>query len=339
MWALPKLYIIILCYHLRVQAHQYELDFKEERRDRENAFSIKNDNFGKFQLQVRKLQDELRGSQEMARNERREKQEVIANLEVAIQEGRQRQSQLAQSHHDFEVFLQLKDKEMKQFTEEKQELSVMYEDRLKQVGIQNMQLQTEFKNEIEQLQAILRERTEQAETVITEKLSLEKQCEKTTREFKLQENQLEIAGNEKAAMSNEIAAMKNEIAQANATGGRMGAEAARERLAIAIANLHEEVMAKTAQVKQYKKQTDSFKAKVEEANTKLLKTQWELQRCQELILTMEEDNQDQVLIFILYVIVIAVACTEARGLSAIYTMQPECTCYCRAGSEANNRTT
>ena len=59
-------------------------------------------------------------------------------------------------------------------------------------------------------------------------------------------------------------------------------------------HLHDEVMAKTAQVKQYKKQTDSFKAKVEEANTKLLKTQQELQRCQELLKTMEIDYQDQV---------------------------------------------
>ncbi len=72
---------------------------------------------------------------------------------------------------------------------------------------------------------------------------------------------------------------------------------ARQRLEVSLADsakLHDEVMAKTAQVKQYKKQTDSFKAKVEEANTKLLKTQQELQRRLELIKTMEEDNQYQV---------------------------------------------
>ena len=289
--------LLTLLSSIRVQAQQYEEDFKLERRDREKAFGIKDDNFGKFQLQVQMLRDELKGSQEMARNERREKQEVIANLEVAIKEGRQKQSQLAQAHHDFDLFLQLKDKEIKQLTEEKQKLSIQYENQLIQVGIQNMQLQTELKKKIDQLQATLQEQTE---TVTAEKLSLEEQNEKTTREFKLKEKQLEIVANEKAAISNDIAAWKNEIAQAKATSGRMGVElqAARERLEIAIADtarLHDEVMAKTAQVKQYKKQTDSFKAKVEEANTKLLKTQQELQRRHKLIKTMEEDNQDQVL--------------------------------------------
>ncbi len=278
--------LLTLLSSIRVQAQQYEEDFKLERRDREKAFGIKDDNFGKFQLQVQMLRDELKGSQEMARNERREKQEVIANLEVAIKEGRQKQSQLAQAHHDFDLFLQLKDKEIKQLTEEKQKMSIQYENQLIQVGIQNMQLQTELRKRIDQLQATLRE---QNETLTAEKLSLEEQNEKTTREFTLKKKQLEIMANEKAAIS-------NEIAQAKTTSGRMGVElqAAQERLEVAIADgagLHDEVMAKTAQVKQYKKQTDSFKAKVEEANTKLLKTQQELQRCKELIKTMEEDNQ------------------------------------------------
>ncbi len=252
-----------------MQAQQYVEDIKQERCDRENAFSIKDDNFGKFQVQVQVLRDELKSSQEIARNERREKQEVIANLEVAIKERQQKQSQLAQAHNDFELFLQLKDKEIKQLAEEKQKLSLKYENQLKQVGIQYMQLQTGLKKKIDQLQATLREQTEQAETVTAEKLSLEEQHEKTTREFKLKEKQLEIAANEKAAISNEIAARKNEIAQAKTTSGKMGVElqAARERLEVAIADtakLHDEVMAKTTQVKQYKKQTDSFKAKAEE---------------------------------------------------------------------------
>ncbi len=48
----------------------------------------------------------------------------------------------------------------------------------------------------------------------------------------------------------------------------LGAElqAARERLEADTANLNDAVMAKTAQAKQYKKQTDSIKAKVEKAN-------------------------------------------------------------------------
>ncbi len=138
---------------------------------------------------------------------------------------------------------------------------------------------------IEQLQ-------HEAQLMAAEKLSLKQQLEETTRAFTLKEKQLEIAANEKAAMT-------NEIAQAKATSNRMGVQlqAARERLDTAIsntANLHDEVMAKTAQVKQYKKQTDSFKANVEEANIKLLKTQRELQRHQELIKTIEEDIQYQV---------------------------------------------
>ncbi len=284
---------------LNVQVKQYKEDFEQERSDRARIFGEKADGDGKFELELAMLQDDLKEARQSAIAERKEKQEVIAKLEVVIQTNQKTQSQLAQAHNDFEAFIQLKATEIEGLIDEKQKLSTMYEDRFKQVGSQNMQLQTQLRNEIERLQAILRERSEQAETVITEKLSLEKQREKTTRELK---KQLEIAANEKAAMSNEIAAMKNEIAQAKATSGRMGAElqAARERLEIAIAdtaNLHDEVMAKTAQVKQYKKQTDSFKAKVEEANTKLLKTQRELQRCQELIKTMEEDNQYQVLIF------------------------------------------
>ena len=54
---------------------------------------------------------------------------------------------------------------------------------------------------------------------------------------------------------------------------------AHERLETAIAdidNLHNEVLAKTVQVKQYNKQTESFKAKVEEANTKLEQKEQEL---------------------------------------------------------------
>ncbi len=67
------------------------------------------------------------------------------------------------------------------------------------------------------------------------------------------------------------------------------------------ANLSDEVMAKTVQVKQYKKQNESYKAEVEEANAKLQQTQQELertqrvlQRLQELVKTMEDDHQDQV---------------------------------------------
>ena len=68
------------------------------------------------------------------------------------------------------------------------------------------------------------------------------------------------------------------------------------------ARLHDEVLAKTAQVKQYKKQTDSFKLKVEESNDRLVKTQKELERCQAFMRTMEEDQQDQVYLLAYFVI-------------------------------------
>ena len=115
------------------------------------------------------------------------------------------------------------------------------------------------------------------------------------------DDQLTHERNHTAALAQDLAAKEQELSHTKQSGNRIAEELqdARQRLEVSLADsakLHDEVMAKTAQVKQYKKQTDSFKAKVEEANTKLLKTQQELQRCQELIKTMEEDNQYQVFI-------------------------------------------
>ena len=53
---------------------------------------------------------------------------MIAKLEVTNQKYQQTKSQLAQAHNDFEVFLQLKDKEIEQLTKERQNLYIMYED-------------------------------------------------------------------------------------------------------------------------------------------------------------------------------------------------------------------
>ncbi len=102
-----------------------------------------------------------------------------------------------------------------------------------------------------------------------------------------------------AELVEDLVAIKQELSHTKQNCSRTATELqdARQRLKVSLADtecLHDEVMSKTAQVKQYKKQTDSFKAKMEEANTKLLKTQQELQRCQELINTMEMDSQDQV---------------------------------------------
>ncbi len=115
------------------------------------------------------------------------------------------------------------------------------------------------------------------------------------------DDQLTHERNHTAALAQDLAAKEQELSHTKQNCDRTATELqdARQELEVSLTNterLYDEVMAKTAQVKQYKKQTDSFKAKVEEANTKLLKTQQELQRCQELIKTMEEDNQYQVFI-------------------------------------------
>ncbi len=112
------------------------------------------------------------------------------------------------------------------------------------------------------------------------------------------DDQLTREKNHSAALAQDLAAKEQELSCTKQNGNRIATELqdARQRLDVSL----DEVMAKTAQVKQYKKQTDSFKAKVEEANTKLLKTQRELQRCQELIKTMEDDNQDQVCMYMYY---------------------------------------
>ena len=93
--------------------------------------------------------------------------------------------------------------------------------------------------------------------------------------------------------------MNQELSKTKANDDRRAIELqdSRQRLETSLldtARLHDEVLAKTAQVKQYKKQTDSFKLKVEEANERLVKTQRELQRCQTLMRTKEKDMQDQV---------------------------------------------
>ncbi len=101
---------------------------------------------------------------------------------------------------------------------------------------------------------------------------------------------------ESVALAQDIAAKEQELSHTKQNCDRIATELqdARQTLEVSLADterLHDEVIAKTAEVKQYKKQTDSFR---EEANTKLLKTQQELQHCQEVIKTMEEDNQYQV---------------------------------------------
>ena len=112
------------------------------------------------------------------------------------------------------------------------------------------------------------------------------------------DDQLTRERNHSAALAQDLAAKEQELSHTKKLCDRTSTELqdARQRLDVSLADterLHNEVMATTVQVKLHKKQTDSFR---EEANTKLLKTQQELQRCQELIKTMEEDNQYQVFI-------------------------------------------
>ncbi|XP_064387129.1 aurora kinase A-like isoform X3 [Halichondria panicea] len=144
-------------------------------------------------------------------------------------------------------------------------------------------------------------------------ISLNEQLESVTQDRDSKLKNLEILANEKvfvddqwtreknhgASLAQDLAAKEQELSHTKQNYDRTATELqdAHQRLEVSVADterLHNEVMVTMAQVKQHKKQADSFKAEVEEANAILLKTQQELQRCQELIKTMEMDYQDQI---------------------------------------------
>ena len=87
--------------------------------------------------------------------------------------------------------------------------------------------------------------------------------------------QLEIMATQKEDIDNELSRTKAKNAAL-----AMEVQEGRQQLETTIADtsrLSDEVLAKTQQVRQYKKQTDSYKAKLEETAARLQETQRELQ--------------------------------------------------------------
>ena len=295
-----------------MQAFTYKQDFEEERAARAQAAG-KNDT----------LSNELRKYMAEAETEKQEKQAVIAKLETNVIEKQQIAKQITQSEKDFDRTLATNLQEIEKIREEKTQFMAQMEHFRTESSKLQRQLQTaeatyerreaELVQEADELKDEVAKTQDKVQMASAMNISLNEQLESVTQDRDSKLKKLEILANKKvsvddqltrernhsAALAQDLAAKEQELSHTKQNGNRKAEELqdARQGLEVSLADsakLRDEVMAKTAQVKQYKKQTDSFKAKVEEANTKLLKTQQELQRRLELIKTMEEDNQYQV---------------------------------------------
>ena len=108
--------------------------------------------------------------------------------------------------------------------------------------------------------------------------------------------------------------------KANYAALAMEVQEGRQRLDSTIADssrLSDEVLAKTQQVRQYKKQTDSYKAQLEETTARLQEALRELQNFQEQNTRLEEDYQNQVCF---------VYCIEFPDFDIAVTMLFSCYC-------------
>ncbi len=162
--------------------------------------------------------------------------------------------------------------------------------------------EAELVQEVDALKNEVAKTQDKAQMAAAMKISLNEQLESVTQDRDSKLKKLEISANEKAFVDDQLTREKNHTAvlakdlvakelelshtKQNYDQTATELQDARQRLEVFLADterLHNEVMTTTAQVKLYKKQTDSFKAKVEEANTKLLKTQQELHHCQQVI--------------------------------------------------------
>ena len=295
-----------------MQAFQYKQDFEEERAAREQIVGAKDT-----------LSDQIRYCMAEAETEKREKQAVIAKLKTTVTEKQQMAKQMTQIESDFELNLGTKLQEIKIIRGKNTQLMAQMEHFRTELSKLQRQLQTaeatyerreaELVQEVDALKNEVAKTQDKAQMAAAMKISLNEQLESVTQDRDSKLKKLEILANEKvsvddqlthernhtAALAQDLAAKEQELSHTKQKHDRIAIELqdARQRLEVSLADtehLHDEVMAKTAQVKQYKKQTDSFKAKVEDAHTKLLNTQQELQRCQELLKTMEIDYQDQV---------------------------------------------
>ena len=158
--------------------------------------------------------------------------------------------------------------------------------------VQAQQYEEDFKEEREaRAQAVgardydygmFRLKEKQLEIMATEKAVVDQQLghEKTnttalTLELDERKRQLDIMATQKEDIDNELSRMI-----ANSAALAMEVQEGRQRLDTTIADtarLSDEVLAKTQQVRQYKKQTDSYKAKLEETAARLQEAQRELQ--------------------------------------------------------------
>ncbi len=295
-----------------MQAFTYKQDFEEERAAREQVVGT-NDT----------LSNQLRIYMTEAETEKREKQAVIAKLKTTVTEKQQIAKQMTLSEKDFDRILAANLQEIERIREEKNQLTAQMEHFRTESSKLQRQLQTaeatyerreaELVQEADELKNEVAKTQDKVQMASAMKISLNEQLESVTQDRDSKLKRLEILANEKAfvddqlthernhgaALAQDLAAKEQELSHTKQNGDRIATELqyVHQRLEVSLAdsaNLHDEVMAKTAQVKQYKKQTDSFKAKGEEANTTLLKTQQELHHCQDLINTMEIDHQDQV---------------------------------------------
>ena len=299
---------------LLIQVFQYKQDFEEERAARAQAVGTKDD-----------LSYQLGESKEEAETEKREKQAVIAKLETTVTEKHQLAKQMTQTEEYFDRTLATKLQEIERIRAENAQLMTQMEHFRTESSKLQRQLQkaeatykrreAELVQEMDELNDEAAKTQHKVQMAAAMNISLNEQLDSVTQDRDSKQEKLEVLANEKslvddqltdernhtAALAQDLVAKEQELSHTKQTGNRIAEELqdARQVSLADTAKLHDEIMTKTGQVKQYKKQTDSFKAKVEEANTNLLRTQQELQRCQEVIDTMEKYYQDQVYMYII----------------------------------------
>ncbi len=239
-------------------------------------------------------------------DEKKEKRVLIAKLEEAVTEKQQFAIQINRIEQEFSLTAAARAQEVEQLRADSQRDKYVYERRKNEL----VQESDDLNKQVAAMEEKAANFKEKAETEIEAKLELLKTV---TEDQKNKEKMLEILANEKFSVEDQLAHEKNrlaalaqnldikeeELTHAKRNRDRLAAELqdAYERLDTAIAdtaNLSDEVMAKTAQVKQYNKQTESYKAKVEETNSELQQTQHELQQRHRETDSMELSYQSQV---------------------------------------------
>ncbi len=265
--------------------------------------------YAQCSIQIQTLSDQLGQSKATSETE---KNAAIAKLETTVTEKQQLTRQLTLTEKDFDRTLATKLQEIEQIREDNTQLMTQMEhfraesyklkQHLRTAEATYERKEAELVQEMDELNDEAAKTQDKVQMAAAMKISLNEQLESVTQDRDSKLKYLEILANEKAFVDNQLTherkhtaalaqnlvAKEQELSHTKQTGNRIATELqdARQRLDVSLADtecLHDEIMAKTAQVKQYKKQTDSFKARVEEANTKLLKTHQELQHCQQVI--------------------------------------------------------